>query len=188
MERINKFTPARNGQHFTDDIFKRIFMNENVWISIKISMKFVPKGPINNIRALAQKMVWRHSGNRSLSEPMMVSLPTHICVTRFQWVNWMLRIEWNIYSLDLVVFCTPIYEIKPSSIHRTWFDRVCVCQNFEEICKYVRLTVCLCVCLSVCVSFDNSRTLWHIITKLDPHMYPWPIQKCIVFRGQMSNN
>ena len=51
------------------------------------------------------------------------------------------------------------------------------CQNFEEICKYVRLTVCPFVCLFVCLSFDNSRTLWHIITKLDPHMYPWPVQK-----------
>ena len=33
---------------FTDDILKRIFLNENVWISINISLKFVPKGPIDN--------------------------------------------------------------------------------------------------------------------------------------------
>ena len=32
--------------------FKRIFLNENARISIKISLKFVPKGPINNIAAL----------------------------------------------------------------------------------------------------------------------------------------
>ena len=37
---------------FADDIFKCIFLNENVWISIKISLKFVPKGPIDNILAL----------------------------------------------------------------------------------------------------------------------------------------
>ena len=30
-------------------IFKRIFLNENVCISIKILLKFVPKDPINNI-------------------------------------------------------------------------------------------------------------------------------------------
>ena len=30
------------GRHFSDDIFKCIFLNENVWISIKISLKFVP--------------------------------------------------------------------------------------------------------------------------------------------------
>ena len=47
------------GRHFPDDIFKCIFfLNENVWISIKISQKFVCKGPINNIPALVQKMAW----------------------------------------------------------------------------------------------------------------------------------
>ena len=49
---LNTLRPRRNEQHFADDIFKRIFFNENVWISIKISPKFVPKGPINNIPAL----------------------------------------------------------------------------------------------------------------------------------------
>ena len=41
-----------NGRQFADNIFKCIFFNENVRISIKISLKFVPKGPINNIPAL----------------------------------------------------------------------------------------------------------------------------------------
>ena len=31
-----------NGRHFAEDIFKCIFLNENVWIRIKISLKFVP--------------------------------------------------------------------------------------------------------------------------------------------------
>ena len=84
---LNTLRPGRNEQHFADYIFKRIFFNENVWISIKISLKFVPKGPINNIPALVQIMAWRRSGDKPLSEPMMVSLPTHICVTRPQWVN-----------------------------------------------------------------------------------------------------
>ena len=35
-----------------DDIFKCIFLNENVRIPIRISLKFVPRGPINNIQAL----------------------------------------------------------------------------------------------------------------------------------------
>ena len=87
MQLVNTFRPRRNEQHFTDDIFKRIFFNESVWISIKSSLKFVPKGPINNIPALVQIMAWRHSGDKPLSEPMVVSLPTHICVTRPQWVN-----------------------------------------------------------------------------------------------------
>ena len=49
---INTLRPRQNGRHYTDDTFKPIFVNENVWILIKISLKFVPKGPINNIPAL----------------------------------------------------------------------------------------------------------------------------------------
>ena len=37
---------------FTDDILKRNFLNENIIISIQFSLKFVPKGPIDNIAAL----------------------------------------------------------------------------------------------------------------------------------------
>ena len=43
--------PSQNGRHFADGIFKCIFLNENAWIPIKISMEFVPKGPINTIPA-----------------------------------------------------------------------------------------------------------------------------------------
>ena len=64
-----------------------IFLNENVWILIKISPKFVPDGPINNITALIQIMARRRWGEKPLSEPMMVSLPMHICDTRPQWVK-----------------------------------------------------------------------------------------------------
>ena len=62
-------------------------MNHNIWILIKISLKFVPKVPINNIPALVQIMAWHRSGDKPLSEPMMDSLLTHICVTRPQWVT-----------------------------------------------------------------------------------------------------
>ena len=65
-------------------IFKCIFFNENVLISIEISLKFVPTGPIKNIPALVHIMAWRLSGDKPLSEPMMVSLLMHICITRSQ--------------------------------------------------------------------------------------------------------
>ena len=85
---FNTLRPKQNGRHFfTDDMFKRIFSNENVWIAIKISLKFVPKGPINKIPALFQIMVWRRPGDKPLSEAMLVSLLTHKCVTRPQWVK-----------------------------------------------------------------------------------------------------
>ena len=89
---VNTLRPRRNRRHFADDIFKYVFMNENVWISIKISLKIVPTGPINNIRALVQIMAWRRPGDKSLSEPKVVKSLTHICVTRPQWVNALLMI------------------------------------------------------------------------------------------------
>ena len=84
---VNTLRPRQNGRHFADDSFKCIFLNENARISLKISLKFVPKVQINNFPALVQIMAWRQPGDKPLSEPMMVSLLTHICVTQPQWVN-----------------------------------------------------------------------------------------------------
>ena len=84
---INTLRPRQNGCHFADDIFKCIFVNENVWILIKISLKFIPKGPINNIPALVQIMAWRRPGDKPWSGPIMVSLSMHIYITRPQWVE-----------------------------------------------------------------------------------------------------
>ena len=44
--------PRHNGHHFIDDISKCIFFNENFLILIQISVKFVPKRPINKSPAL----------------------------------------------------------------------------------------------------------------------------------------
>ena len=63
---------------FADDIFKCIFVKENVWFSIKISLKFVPKGPIDDIPVFVQITTWHKPGNKPLSEPVMVRLSTHI--------------------------------------------------------------------------------------------------------------
>ena len=84
---VNTLRPRQNGRYFADDIFNRIFVNKNVRISIKFSLKFVPKGLINNIPALVQIMAWRRPGDQPLSEPVMFSLLTHICVTRPQLVK-----------------------------------------------------------------------------------------------------
>ena len=71
LQIVNTLRPRQNGRHFPDDIFKCIFLNENVWISIKSSLKFVPKGPIDNIPALVQIVAWRRPGDKPLYEPMM---------------------------------------------------------------------------------------------------------------------
>ena len=79
---FNTLRPRQNGRHFADDPFKRIFLNATLRISIKISLNFVPKRPINNIPALVQIMAWRRPGDKPLSESTMVSL-----LTRPQCVN-----------------------------------------------------------------------------------------------------
>ena len=97
---LNTLRPRQNGCHFADDTFKCIFLNENVRISIKISLKFVPMGPINNIPALVQTMAWCRPGDKPLSEPMMVRSPMHICITQPQWVKTEYKYEglWNLAS------------------------------------------------------------------------------------------
>ena len=67
---------------FSRRLFKCIFLKENVRILIKISLKFVPKSPIDNMPALFRIMAWRLPGDKPLSEAMMVSLLTHICVAQ----------------------------------------------------------------------------------------------------------
>ena len=54
----------------TDDIFKSIF-NGSVWISITISLKFIPKGPIDYKSALVQVMAWHRTGEKPLPESML---------------------------------------------------------------------------------------------------------------------
>ena len=68
---------------FPDDIFRYIFLNGNIYNSIRISLKFVPNVPINNIPAF----VWRRPGDKPLSKPMMFTLLRHLYVTRPQWVK-----------------------------------------------------------------------------------------------------
>ena len=94
LQLLNTLRPRQYGCHFPDDILKRICLNENVSISLKISQKFFPKVQFNNIPALVQIMAWRRPGDKPLSEPMMVSLLTHICVTRPQWVKMILWLSY----------------------------------------------------------------------------------------------
>ena len=75
---VNTLRQWQDGRHFTDDIFKCIFLNENVWFPIKISLKFVPKCLFNKIPALVQIMAWHRPGDKPLSEPMLVI--DHWCI------------------------------------------------------------------------------------------------------------
>ena len=64
---VNTMRPRQNGRHFTDNLFKCIFMNEKVNWSLFLRLKLT--------------IFHRWPGDKPLSEPMMVRLPRHICIT-----------------------------------------------------------------------------------------------------------
>ena len=76
-------------QHEIEAIFKCIFSNENVLIVIKISRKLVSKSPIKNIPALVQIMAWRRSGDKPVSEQVMIVQLTHISLNVLKWCEYL---------------------------------------------------------------------------------------------------
>ena len=75
---INTLRPKQNGRHFPDNIFKCIFLNESDIIPIQISLKFVPRDPLNYVSAFVQIMAGRRPGDKPLSEPMVARLSTYM--------------------------------------------------------------------------------------------------------------
>ena len=103
-------TPSR---HFAEDILKCIFLNKKVRIPIKILLKIIPESPNNNIQVLVQIMAWCRQGDKPLSEPMMVILLTHICVTRPQWVKHVLLADKSEIFIDEYLDIVPSLSKHP---------------------------------------------------------------------------
>ena len=91
---VNTLRPRQNGNYFPSDILKCISFNENICISFKISLEFVPRGPINNIRSLVQLMAWRRSG-RWISSQWICDAESVV----LSWLSWV-----NIARLKLHTF------------------------------------------------------------------------------------
>ena len=70
MSHIGQHHHAHYG-HWADDICKHILSNENVWITIHISLTYILKGSVYNNSALVQTMAWRRTGDKPLSQPMV---------------------------------------------------------------------------------------------------------------------
>ena len=58
---LNTLRLRQNGCHLADDIFKCNCFNENVWISIKMSLKFLPEDPVDNI-LYPLAIIWTNDG------------------------------------------------------------------------------------------------------------------------------
>ena len=126
MPSCNILRSKHNGHQFVHKIFKCIFLNGSVWILIKVSQDFVPKCPINNILALGQIMACHQPGDKALSETMMVSILTLICIIRLQWVN--TKYILLPYSIDIVLtpsICQSKFELCSmfviAVLHKTQF-------------------------------------------------------------------
>ena len=56
---------------FQTTFSRTFFLSKNAWISIEISLKFIPKGPINNVSTLVQITAQCQPGHKPLAEPMV---------------------------------------------------------------------------------------------------------------------
>ena len=84
---LNSSLPVQNGRHFTDGTFKHILMNEKFFNSIRISLKFVPKGPVDKKAALVQVMAGWRTGDKPLPEPMLTQFTNPYMQHQGGWVK-----------------------------------------------------------------------------------------------------
>ena len=166
--RLNTLRPRQNGRHFADDTFKRIFLSENVGIAIKISLKYVLYCPINNMSALVQVMAWRRPGDKPLTEPMVVRLLTHICVTRPQWVKegkWFISLA---KDYEIIFSCIVRCKLVKSGLNRDWSRLigsyvnstfVICCPGKTSLCWTTKVGRCCCNSLPIEINPLTSRHL-----------------------------
>ena len=80
------------------DNFKCTFLNENDRIPIRISLKFVPRSPVDNKAALVQVMAWRWTGDKPLPEPMLTQFTGAYMRHWGRWVNMVYSVATHITS------------------------------------------------------------------------------------------
>ena len=137
---------------------------------MKISLTFVPKYPIHNILALVHIIAWCRLGAKPLSEPMMVSLLTHICITQPQWVNCSININFHQCSFHITfrtkswhekAFCTtsPLCgnPLVTRKFPNTWpvmqgFDVLFLCYWSEQADEQT---------IELPVIWDTMMSMWH---------------------------
>ena len=112
-------------------ISQTTFSNAFSWMKIcefhfRFHWKFFPNLQINNIPALVQIMAWRRPGDEPLSEPMMLSLVTYICVTRPQWVNIVMQYSWYYWK-----FRDELIHTSHKYCHQAWL-----------YCRYLQTNYC----------------------------------------------
>ena len=77
--KIHILRSRQNCRHFTDGIFKCIFLNKMYEYRLRFHCSLSPKFELRIFQRWF-RMAWRQPGDKPLSEPMVVGLLTHICV------------------------------------------------------------------------------------------------------------
>ena len=155
MASVDTLRLRQNGHHFSDDIFICIFVNGNVLISIKISLKFIPKGPINNIPALLQIMARHRTVDKSLSE-LVIAYIADACMHHPASMSWYFHILPDCYIIYLVY------------LDNCKFERVYVTVNlinkiYEQKVIYILHTHMTITLLSLCWWKVDSKyfSVWY---------------------------
>ena len=102
---------------FSDDIFNWIVLNENVWISITISLKFVPRSLIDNFQHWFRHWLWHQATSHYLNQWWIVYWRVHGSLGLNELTHCSLR-----YFADTIVkyiFWTKIFEFR--------INLLCVC-------------------------------------------------------------
>ena len=68
---INALKPEQNGRHFCRNNFQMRYLRERYFLLIHISLKFVPRCPIDNMSALVQVMACHMLSAKPLPEAVM---------------------------------------------------------------------------------------------------------------------
>ena len=117
--------PGQKGRHIADDIFKRIFVNGNIRITIQFLPKCVPKGPIDKRSALVQVLACH-----SFESPSIVDPQWKILYWGSQWnlhtVCWdAVGCEWGTtsvyFGITYVCFIPsrlPVFAVEPQYRHQ----------------------------------------------------------------------
>ena len=123
---------------------------------LRFNWSFFPKVWINNILALVQIMAQCRPGNKLLSKPMIVSLQSHICIIRPQWVNISTLNIFSILQLDCYLFshkvCANMWLLKAKDV---WKFMQIICVLFVLFCFG---TGWLCPHLSVLMTLGQPFT------------------------------
>ena len=104
---VTHLRPRQNGRHFPD-IFKCIFLNENVWISIKISLKFVPNDPIINFPTLVQIMTWHQATSHYLNQCWLIywSIYAPLCLNELNSGMFIISLPLTLRMLEMEYSCS----------------------------------------------------------------------------------